>query len=60
MPQDEILEILVLEFGFGEQNVISMQLLLAIFGCFAASLIGLFLLLRFEPNFGFALFGSEL
>jgi len=59
--------LLVIHFGFSEQNGVAMQFLLAIFACFAASLIGLFLviflpisLLRFEPNFLFPLFGSEL
>jgi len=49
----------MLQLGFGEQNAVLMQLLLAIFGGCAARLIGLFLLLRFEPNLLFALVGSE-
>ena len=52
------LQSLVIQLGFAEQNIASMQLLFAIFGCFAARLIGLFLGLRFEPNFLFALFRS--
>jgi len=58
VPQVEILQILVLELSLGEQNVVPMQLLLVILACFAASLIGLFLFLRFKPNLLFALFGS--
>jgi hypothetical protein len=49
----------VIRLGFGEQNGVSMQILLAVFGGFAADMFGLFVLLRFEPNFAFALFGSE-
>ena len=42
----------------GERNGIAMQFLLAIFGRFAACLIGRFVGLRFEPNLLFAPFGS--
>jgi hypothetical protein len=52
------LQYLVVQFGFSEQNRPAVQLLLAIFRDLAMGLIGLFLLLRFEPNFLFALFGS--
>jgi hypothetical protein len=51
---------LVVDFGFSEQNGEFMKLLLAFFGCFAACFLSFFLLLRFEPNFGFTSFGSEL
>ena len=64
--------------GFREQEVVTVQFLLAFFGGFVArvfgfgtlmasfaqllfaSLLGLFPGLRYEPNFGFTLFGSEL
>jgi hypothetical protein len=57
----------MVELGSSQQNDVLMQLLLAVFGCFATSLVGLFMvillplsLLRFEPNFLFAIFGYEL
>jgi hypothetical protein len=50
---------LVIDFGFGEQNGVLMKLLLTFFGGFAAQLVCLFVLLRFEPNFGLSPFGSE-
>ena len=50
----------MIDLGVGKQNGVFMKLLLAFFGCFAAKLVGLFVLLRFEANFGFAPFGSEL
>ena len=53
-------DLLVRYLGFGEQNRPFMQLLLAFFGGFAARFVSLFVSLRFEPNFLFALFGSEL
>jgi predicted Kef-type K+ transport protein len=49
---------LVVEFGFAEQDAVLMQRVLAAFGCFATSLVGLSMLLRFEPNSLFAPFGS--
>jgi hypothetical protein len=58
VPHVQIQQILVIDFSFTEQNRPTMQFLLAIFSCFPASLIGLFVLLRFEPNFRFPLFGS--
>jgi hypothetical protein len=50
--------VLVVNFGFSEQNIVSVQLLLASFAGFAASFLSLLVLLRFKPNFLFALFGS--
>ena len=57
--------LLVVDFRFGEQNSPLVQLLLAIFGGlaaifvrFAAGFLGLFLLLRIEPNFLFPAFVS--
>jgi hypothetical protein len=55
-----VLQLPAVDFGFGEQNGVSMQLLLTIFGRFAADMFGFSVLLRFEPNFLFALVGSEL
>jgi hypothetical protein len=54
------LQFLVTDLPLSLQNDPFVELLLACFGGFAAGVGGLFLLLRFEPNFLFALFGSEL
>ncbi len=51
---------LVVDLGFGEQKVPFVTLLLAFFGGFAAGFLSLLLLLRFEANFLFTLFGFEL
>ncbi len=56
--QTVIQQFLVLGFRFGEPNVAFVQVLLAIFDLLLAGLFGLFKLLRFEANFGFALFVS--
>ena len=53
-----ILQMLVVEFGLVEQNGPFVPLLLAVFGGFAAGLIGLFVLLRNKANLLSALFGS--
>ena len=50
----------MVDLGFGEQNIEFVALLLAYFGGFAAGVLGLFVRMRFEPNFLFAPFGSEL
>ena len=55
-----ILQRLMVEFGLVEQNGPFVPLLLAVFGGFAAGLIGLFVLLRNKAKLLFALFGSEL
>jgi hypothetical protein len=51
---------LVIDLCFGEQNVPFVTLLPSFFGFFATKFLRLFLLLRFEPNFCSAPFGSEL
>jgi hypothetical protein len=48
----------MIHLGIAEQNTVLMQLLLTGFGGFTAGLIGLRMLLRFEPNFGLPLCGS--
>lgn len=53
-------DLLVGDLRFGEQNGPFMQLLLSVFGGFAAGLVGAFVLLRFEAKVLSALFGSEL
>ena len=58
MPQARIQQFLMIDLSLAKQNRPSMQFLLSIFGCFAASLIGLLMLLRFEPNLRFPLLGS--
>jgi hypothetical protein len=49
---------LVIDFGFGEQNVPFVTLLLAVFGGLAEGEESFLSLLRFEANFRLAPFGS--
>ncbi len=51
-------DLLVIELRFSEQNVPFVEVLLAGLVGLAARVISLFTGLRFEPNLGFALFGS--
>ncbi len=51
---------LVFGLSLGEPSGVLVQLLLAIFVRLLARFVGFVPLLRFKPNFGFALFGSKL